>query len=124
MKTVKFARLSKLALVAALTVATLAGSVSSRAHAATAQNFTVLAGTDTPYGVSVMAFAPISSNPVTSGIDGASRMSSVSGLKVRPSTATVLPRRLPPTAPDTLRAIAGGEAHIAALPPSEDIESA
>ena len=35
----------------------------------------------------------MSSRPVISGIDGASRMSSVSGLKVRPSTATVLPRR-------------------------------
>ena len=33
-----------------------------------------------------------------SGIDGASRMSSVFGLKVRPSTAMVLPRRLPPSA--------------------------
>ena len=33
-------------------------------------------------------------------------MSSVSGLKVRPSTATVLPRRLPPAALETLRAIA------------------
>ena len=43
----------------------------------------------------------MSSNPVTSGIDGASRMSSVSGLKVRPSTAMVLPRRLPiPLIPD------------------------
>jgi hypothetical protein len=33
-------------------------------------------------------------------------MSSVSGLKVRPSTATVLPRREPPAAVEPLRAIA------------------
>ena len=43
---------------------------------------------------------------VTSGIDGASRMSSVSGLKVRPSTAMVLPRSEPPSAWLTFRAIA------------------
>ncbi len=41
-----------------------------------------------------------------SGIDGASRMSSVLGLNVSPSTPTVLPRRLPPSAADTLRAMA------------------
>src|SRR3546814_5402387 len=39
-------------------------------------------------------------------IDGASRMSSVLGLNVRPSTATVLPRALPPIALMTLRPIA------------------
>ena len=59
-----------------------------------------------PTGSWARTFAPMSSSPVTSGIDGASRMSSVSGLKVRPSTATVLPRRLPPAALATLRAIA------------------
>ena len=44
----------------------------------------------------------MSSSAVISGIDGASRMSSVLGLKVRPSTAMVLPRRLPPSAADDL----------------------
>ena len=39
-------------------------------------------------------------------IEGASRMSSVLGLKVRPSTAMVLPRTLPPQAAMTLRAMA------------------
>src|SRR6266404_3557264 len=51
-----------------------------------------------PTGSCARTFAPMSRSPVTSGIDGASRMSSVSGLKVRPSTAMVLPRRLPPAA--------------------------
>ncbi|VUD75111.1 hypothetical protein MET9862_05753 [Methylobacterium symbioticum] len=37
---------------------------------------------------------------------GASRMSSVLGLKVRPRSATVLPRTPPPQAAITLRAIA------------------
>ncbi len=37
---------------------------------------------------------------------GESRMSSVLGLKVRPSTPMVLPRTSPPTAAMTLRAIA------------------
>jgi hypothetical protein len=37
---------------------------------------------------------------------GASRMSSVLGLKVRPSTATVLPRSAPENMVDTFRAIA------------------
>ena len=41
-----------------------------------------------------------------SASEGASRMSSVLGLKVRPSTAMVLPRRLPPSAAATLRAMA------------------
>src|ERR1700716_3316984 len=59
-----------------------------------------------PTGSCARIFAPMSSSPVTSGIEGASRMSSVSGLKVRPSTATVLPRKLPPAALETLRAIA------------------
>ena len=59
-----------------------------------------------PTGSCARTLAPMSSSPVTSGIDGASRMSSVSGLKVRPSTAMVLPRRPPPAAPATLRAIA------------------
>ena len=48
----------------------------------------------------------MSFNAMMSGIDGASRRSSVLGLKVRPSTAIVLPRRLPPRAAATLRAIA------------------
>src|SRR4051812_26718811 len=59
-----------------------------------------------PAGSYARTLAPKSSSPVTSGIEGASRMSSVSGLKVRPSTAKVLPRRLPPAAWATLRAIA------------------
>ena len=40
-----------------------------------------------------------------SGIEGASRISSVFGLNVRPRTQIVLPRRLPPKAEDTLRAM-------------------
>ena len=50
--------------------------------------------------------APISWSAVISGIDGASRISSVFGLKVRPKTATALPRRTPAKADDTFRAIA------------------
>ena len=49
-----------------------------------------------PTGSWARTFAPMSKSPVTSEIDGASRMSSVSGLKVRPSTAMVLPRNEPP----------------------------
>src|SRR5450756_1345129 len=59
-----------------------------------------------PTGSKARTFAPMSNRPVTSGIDGASRMSSVSGLKVRPSTAMVLPRSSPPSALATLRAMA------------------
>src|SRR5262249_48537961 len=47
----------------------------------------------------------MSRSAVISGIDGASRRSSVLGLNVSPSTAISLPRMLPPSAPDTLRAI-------------------
>jgi hypothetical protein len=43
---------------------------------------------------------------VISGIEGASRISSVLGLKVRPNTAMVLPRSEVPSAAWTLRAIA------------------
>ena len=50
--------------------------------------------------------APRSSNaPITTRL-GASRMSSVLGLKVRPKTATVFPRSEPPHAATTLSAIA------------------
>src|SRR5438128_4265425 len=48
----------------------------------------------------------MSCSAVINGIDGASRMSSVSGLKVTPSTAMDFPRRLPPNAFATLRALA------------------
>src|SRR4030081_2509423 len=48
----------------------------------------------------------MSCSAVISGIEGASRMSAVLGLKVRPSTATVLPRSTPAKAEETLRAIA------------------
>src|SRR5215510_6079984 len=43
---------------------------------------------------------------VISGIDGASRTSSVLGLKVRPKTATVLPRSTPANEIETFRAMA------------------
>src|ERR1700755_493763 len=48
----------------------------------------------------------MSCKAVISGSDGASRMSSVFGLKVRPSSDTVLPRTSPLSAAETLRDIA------------------
>ena len=48
------------------------------------------------------ARSPLSS-PSTSGIDGASRISSVLGLKVRPSTPIRLPSTRPPSAALTSR---------------------
>src|SRR5262249_40666316 len=50
--------------------------------------------------------APMSWRAVISGIDGASRTSSVLGLKVRPKTATVLPRSTPANEIETFRAMA------------------
>ena len=51
-------------------------------------------------------FKGIDLSAVMIEIAGESRMSSVFGLKVRPSTAIVLPRTDPPQAAKTLRAIA------------------
>ena len=51
-----------------------------------------------PAGSNTRSRAPCSASRCRIGIEAASRMSSVSGLKVRPSTATVLPRRLLPQA--------------------------
>ena len=49
----------------------------------------------------------MSCSAVISGIEGSPRaMSSVFGLKVKPSTATVLPRSTPANAADTFRAVA------------------
>src|SRR5260370_4768811 len=48
----------------------------------------------------------MSRRAVSSGIDGASRTSSVFGLKVRPKTATVLPRSTPANEIETFRAMA------------------
>jgi hypothetical protein len=49
----------------------------------------------------------MSCSAVISGIEGSPRaMSSVFGLKVKPSTATVLPRSTPANAADTFRAMA------------------
>src|SRR4028119_2395522 len=50
--------------------------------------------------------APASCRAVITSMEGASRMSSVLGLKVSPSTATVLPRTEPPQAATTLRPMA------------------
>jgi hypothetical protein len=44
-------------------------------------------------GSCACTLAPPASSPSTSGIDGLSRMSSVSALKARPQTPTVLPER-------------------------------
>src|SRR6185437_6006852 len=46
--------------------------------------------------------------------DVASRISSVFGLKASPSTATVLPRNSPPSAAETLRAMARFRASLTA----------
>src|ERR1035437_136328 len=56
-----------------------------------------------PTGSMARTSAPMSSNAVINGIDGASRMSSVLGLNVIPETAMDFPRKLPPNAFATLR---------------------
>ena len=59
-----------------------------------------------PTGSNARTFAPMSCKAIIKGIEGASRMSSVLGLKVGPRTATVLPRNTPAKLTDTLRAMA------------------
>ena len=59
-----------------------------------------------PSGSKALTLAPASCSAVMIEIAGESRMSSVFGLKVRPSTAIVLLRTEPPQAASTLRAMA------------------
>ena len=59
-----------------------------------------------PAGANARISAPISCKAAINESEGASRISSVFGLNVSPSTATVLPRRAPEKMADTFWAIA------------------
>ncbi len=58
-----------------------------------------------PSGSNATTFAPADSSAGTISSDGASRISSVLALKVRPSTQTVRPATEPPQKSMTLRAM-------------------